>query len=304
MLYPIIGDYTDYANYFKDFYTLNKDAGTPMSFRNLANKLGWPFSYFSDVVHGRRNLTAARAIEFATFAKFNSIETERLVFMIFKDSNHHGVQEFFSNKLSIGHNSDNATDKEKINAGYADDYESCIEELRDDIHAGVLLKYLFNFQGKIQKNKVGKILFTFPEFNEMSFLNERLDRLVRNKNIEIISDNGVDLEVKILRPVLHFKINKENIHNISAFTDCMGRILRSPKVKGSFNNGFVRIHPRHFSEAVERMNILRNWLIEVEKEEVGPEKICLLFEYGFNLAAAVDTDELGVYNLIPWADLK
>ncbi|MDO9181495.1 MAG: hypothetical protein Q7U04_03760 [Bacteriovorax sp.] len=307
MEYPKIVDYENCVSYLQKFIEINHEAGVPISYRFIATKLNWPISYLNDVLHGRRTLTLTRALEFARFANFDLIETERLIFMTLKDSTKGNIQDYFSEKLEKECNSDSYSNSEKNYAGIADDFKETIEELKGDLGASSLLKLLTWSKGKINRKKIPKLLYTFSEFYDPKIIDNKIDLLEKNGNIKIITNKtSDDIEVKILKPVINFIVTKENVFHIAQFADNMGRILRDQKVSGIFNSGFITINKSKFNEVRQKLYSVRNWLMEIEKEALAAEKggldEALIFQYDINLAALIDYRELGIENLKIWEE--
>jgi hypothetical protein len=73
--------YSDVIVYFKDFFTENKANDKKFSFRVFAKQIGWPTSYLSDLIAGRKTLTLNRALQFAEFSKMKSLDQEHLIRM-------------------------------------------------------------------------------------------------------------------------------------------------------------------------------------------------------------------------------
>jgi hypothetical protein len=97
--FPKVATCKSVAEYFKDFVELNKEHPR-FTFRNFGEAVGWPHSYLGDLVAGRKPLTVSRVLEFAKFASFTPLETERLLLMSFVVSENTHVSEFFSEKLN------------------------------------------------------------------------------------------------------------------------------------------------------------------------------------------------------------
>lgn len=310
MKYPLIFDHKNCRTYFREFYELNKNSENPASYRSLAYEINWPPSYLNDVIFGRKNLTVPRALEFASIAKLNLLETERLIYISFIDSSTSDVQSYFLNKLEKELNSDSYTLEPENNfASTTDDYPETNVELHGDITASALLKLLGWSNGKIEKALIPKMLFLFPELNDPLALEEKLAKLVRNKNIKILSSNEDQiLEVEISKSIIHFMITKETAPLAARFTDNMGAILRNKNVAGCFNSGYLLISKNRFKEIRLKMNSFRNWLIEIEKESLEQErtnlKNALLFQYDLNLAPIMDLKEVGLSTLGEWENLE
>lgn len=308
MIFPNIHNYIECKSYFTDFYELNKKAGSPISFRLLAKKLNWPFSYLSDVIHERKPLSVPRALEFAKFSNLDSIGTERLIYMCFTSFTNENLKEYFTGRLQKELNSDMEDSKENFHAGLENEAETCIKELFGDLASGALLRLLDLCHGKIKKEMIGVLLFSFEELKDMSVLDEKLKLLERNGNIKIEVNRADRLEVKVLRPVIHFSIDN-SIKDISAlFTEHMSRVIRSDQCSGIFNNGFIKVSKENFNEISQRMSQLRNWMLELDKEAELEGSIerpdVILFQYGINITKVMDTKSLGYATLTEWLDEK
>lgn len=305
MEYPKLSEYIDCKSYFQDFYKINKDTGGPASYRFLAKKLDWPISYLNDLIHGRRNLTISRALEFAKFANFDVVNSERLIYMSLKDSNVKEIQEHFSAKLDKECKQDRYVGLETPFYGLDDDYPTSNDEIKNDLAASALLKLFVWSQGSIKKDLIPKLLYTFDELKDLKNIDEKLVKLERNGNIKLLSSvDESQVEVEILKPTIHFALNKENISQFSVFSENTVRILHSPSVAGFFNAGFVNIRKNRLLEVRSKIGMFRNWLLEIEKEAsedfTQDSYHCLLFQYDLNISCLFDYKVLGIESLKDW----
>lgn len=299
---PNVANYIECQSYFNDFYELNKNKGNPASFRTLAKHIGWPYSFLSDLIHGRKTLTVPRALEFAKFANFNLVETERLIYMSLHSSSVNEVKSFFSDKLNIEHNSDSSTNSEKHFAGLVDESKTCNEELKNDLAASALLKLLVWANCKIQKKLIGELLHSYSELQTYDSVQLKLDKLIRNGNIEIISDKGIELEVLVLKPTIHFVLTKETLPDSACFSDNLSKLMRSRKASGIFNMGFINIERKELMGVLDKIGIFRNWLLELDKKYCIKKEDGILFQYDMNLVTMIDTNVLGIDNIKTWAE--
>ncbi|NUM88068.1 MAG: hypothetical protein HUU37_02585, partial [Bdellovibrionales bacterium] len=97
---PDILKFSDSEAFFREFYEANRRRGASGSYRALARRLKWPISYLSDLIHRRRKLTVHRAVEFARFAKWDSLRSDRLTYFALRDSEDPEIAAFFSRKLA------------------------------------------------------------------------------------------------------------------------------------------------------------------------------------------------------------
>jgi hypothetical protein len=305
MLFPKIADYSDCQKYMHDFYEINKESRKTFSYRFLAKKLNWPVSYLNDVIHGRRILTLQRALEFSTFGKLDLVETERLIYMTMKDANQGGVQQYFIEKLDKECNADTSSNPDVKHIGLIDEMDTCIDELKGDLSACVVLKVLAWGRGEIELMKIPTLLYTFPDIADEKVLLQKIYNLEKNKNIEIHSyENGI-LKYKVHRSSIFFVLNADTLPLMGIFPDNMGRLLRHKKATGFFNTGVVIVRRNRANEARQRINMLKNWLLELDREaqeldeSVAGESIA--FQYDMNLAAVMDYRELGFKSLRDWA---
>lgn len=306
MLFPNISNYSESKLYFSDFYELNKKAGVPISFRLLAKKLNWPFSYLSDVIHARKPLSVIRALEFAKFANLDVVETERMVYMTFTNFSNEDIQQYFLTKLEKEHNSDLDERSENHHAGLENEIDTCIEELKGDLSASALLKLLDLCQGKIRKELIGSLLSSFDELKDSKIVDEKIRLLEKNGNIRIISNHKALIQVEILRSSIYFSIDYDTRHLLANFTDHNSKLIRGQNCSGHFNNGFIKIKKENFKTILQKMSQLRNWLVELDKESKLTTPIetadCILFQYGINLATLINLESIGISSLKEWVE--
>lgn len=76
-------DYLDYREFLKDVYHRNKALDAKFSCRYIAAKVGFKSaSYFTQVLHGRTDMTPAMALRFAEFLKLERRESEYLELLV------------------------------------------------------------------------------------------------------------------------------------------------------------------------------------------------------------------------------
>lgn len=306
MQIPNISDYIDCQSYFCDFYESSKKIDENISFRTLGKHLDWPHSYISDLIHGRKTLTISRALEFASFAKFSLVETERLIYMALRSSGDHDVKSFFGERLRFDLNGDSSTTAEKRRAGYTDESESTIAELKNDLSASALLKFLGTHKGPINIEAIGKLFFSFPELSIYEAIEEKILKLEKNGNLRVIHLAPDFLHVEVIRPTIFFEITKETLPNMTYFLDNMCRIMRSSKTFGNFNEGYVSIPKTDLRNVMEKISIFRNYLLEVDKRACSNENSeeVVLFQYDLNIATLVDIKQLGINSLGEWGGIS
>jgi uncharacterized protein (TIGR02147 family) len=72
----LVFDYLDYREFLKDSYQRNKSIDPKYSCRYIASKVGFKSaSYFTQVLHGRTDMTPAMALRFAEFLKLEARES-------------------------------------------------------------------------------------------------------------------------------------------------------------------------------------------------------------------------------------
>lgn len=305
MQIPNISDYIDCQSYFCDFYESSKKQDESVSFRTLGKQLDWPHSYISDLIHGRKTLTISRALEFASFAKLNLVETERLIYMALRWSGDSDVRNFFGERLRYDLNGDSSSEVVRRRAGYSDESKTTIEELKNDLSASALLKFLGAQKGPIKPEHIGKLFFSFPELSVFEAVEEKILKLQKNGNLNVINLDRNIIHVEVLRPTIFFEITKENLSNMTHFLDNMSRIMRHPKTFGNFNEGYVNIPKSDLKNVVEKISILRNYLLELDKKASREDnnEESLLFQYDLNLATLVDIKQLGINSFRDWGEL-
>ena len=303
---PNISDYLDCQSYFSDFYENSKKVDETVSFRTLGKQLDWPHSYISDLIHGRKTLTITRALEFAAFAKFSVIDTERLIYMALRSTGDGDVRSYFNERLKFDLNTDSASDMAKRHAGYVDESDTCIEELKGDIAASALMKFLGANPGVKKIQDIGKLFFSFPELSDAKILKNKLDKLEKNGNIKIHHFNEETFEVEVLRFTIFFEIDKNNLPVFTNYFENMIRIVNSPKAYGNFNFGYANILQSDLKNVMEKMSMLRNYILELDKNACSINNVedSIMFQYDFNIAPIVDIKELGIKSLKDWGSLR
>ena len=71
MLIPNLVRFTDSRAFLTELLDQNQAARPKFSYSSFARRVGWPRTYLSDLLAGRKSLTVSRAIQFARFARFD-----------------------------------------------------------------------------------------------------------------------------------------------------------------------------------------------------------------------------------------
>ncbi len=299
-----IADYSDYRLYLYDCFEQNKKNGKIISIRWLSKRLCWSSSYLSEVMAGKRNLTFARALKLANYAKFSNVDTEKLIYLILMNSENDDVKNYFSNKVNTYFNTDKSSDLTKRFAGLKNDLNQDFQDIYDDFPCIVLFGFLKWFPQNIEKEKIPHYLYSMPEFKNIDFLNEKLNKLENMGLIKILNNTSSEiLSVKILKKELFFFWEKIGVPNGVSFSLNMARMLRDRRASGVFNSGFILLNKNDFNEAVDRISMLRNWLLKVDQNSAlhcSTENI--LFQYDLNLISAIAIKDYTGVNINTWAN--
>lgn len=100
---PPVG-FSDAQSYFKNFFVTNKISNSQFSYRLFAKLIGWPPSYLSDLVAGRKNLTVERAFEFANYFKMNNLNKEHMLWLALANTHKNNLDTFLQQKSKVNPN--------------------------------------------------------------------------------------------------------------------------------------------------------------------------------------------------------
>jgi predicted transcriptional regulator len=235
-----------------------------------------------DLSRGRRRLTISRALQFSSFARFNSLETERLIFLALSDSHSHDVSEFFSSKITLGPLQHKKSSQLDIS-------------FFETVEVGAILEVLKWARMKLPAQDICKLLYTFPQLTPQR-VEQLIQMLVDKKVIQIAKDESVKMLRKDLALDEFEKNSKDGCgvhihkHYARSFINFCEN-MRSPSL---FTSGFVEIPRAQFTETATKLLEIRNWLLQFSQETNGKSKSrldeTLVFQFDINLVPAIQKE--------------
>ncbi len=259
MKLPPIKEYISVADYFKDVYEINKKNKKTFSHRFFAKKTGWPISYLSDLIKGRKRLTISRSLQFVQAFKLSPHETEYLLTLCLAHFEDRDVSSYFNRELQA-----KCLLKEKRQS-----FKNYLS-LFDNIRAMYLRELILWGQGRVSIQKLVEAQIPFPELKKSSALNETLNFLLERKMIQevksgyyTVNENGVfaldDDEFTLSNPQSLAK------HYIAQL-DVLSRLYKSYNGRGFAFSGYIDITVDRYPEVQKKLFDLRDWLISLSKE--------------------------------------
>ncbi|MBD3239027.1 MAG: TIGR02147 family protein [Chitinivibrionales bacterium] len=118
MRQPNVFDYLDYRALLKDLYEYHRERKPFFSYRYIGQKVGFKSAgFFSNILHGRRNISSETIFHFAELFKFSRQETEYFEALVLYDqAKQHGRKRHYYEKLL-------AMRRSKVRGLAADQYE-------------------------------------------------------------------------------------------------------------------------------------------------------------------------------------
>ena len=295
---PNISLYSELLPYLQDFFVLNKSRNPKFSYRFLAMKLQWSAPYLNDVIKGRKKLSLPRALEFIQYVGLKGAKAERFLFLYLSDSSTDFSQSFLKKSALESTN----TLKEHQRAMDFEEFEK-MQTLLD--------YYILYF---IELNKGAWSVETFlsqltlsikpsKQLTEMVF-----NRLIKNNflkcnsdksiyeiciNDQLIFDQSAISETEIQKRRLEALVSQEKEYVLN-----YQNYLSNPFFpnKRTFCSGIINLDMELFSEAVDRIYALRNYLYELDvkgqaryAEAQGPES--RVWQFSINLFSLFENHE-------------
>lgn len=260
MKLPPLKNYYSAKDYLAALYEINKSSKKAFSHRAFAKRVKWPASFLSDVIKGRRHLTIARALQFASAFKMTAAETEYLIQMCLSEFEDANVSQYFKTVLK----NRNLPKEQQIS------FKSYLS-LFDNIRAMYLRELLLWGQGKVALKDLLAAQLPFPELNEKAVLQDTLNFLLKRKMIEEVSpgvfvvlENATfaldDLEFTVNSPEA---LANHYIHQLEILT----RLYRQYRGLGFSFSGYIDFDKERGPEIQKRLFELRDWLISLSQEK-------------------------------------
>lgn len=103
LIIPDLFKFDTFFEFLTEFISVNKSTHKFFSHRWLARKLDWPVSFCAELLSKRKSVTVSRAMELAAFLNLDSLQTERLILLVFADSPSDSVKNFALKMNSMYH---------------------------------------------------------------------------------------------------------------------------------------------------------------------------------------------------------
>ncbi|MCM2282018.1 MAG: hypothetical protein NDI61_09250 [Bdellovibrionaceae bacterium] len=290
MKIPDIKKATSVAVFFTEFYQLNRNADE-FSYRRFADLVNWPHSYLNDLMSGRKPLTVMRALEFAKFAQFNSVETERLIVMSFGSSENPHVRSHFQSWLNSAM-SLNSKNSPAVNVEELDpvDEVAVDPEFYKDFSLIALYTLIQWGHGQLRLDELGQMLIGFPEFRNEAVLRDKLSLLDK---AGLIKKSGERIDAIGARNLIG---SLDPLAEARSIVETLDRTLSVQDLRGMAQFGFVILPVDKLEEMSDRLCAFANWLL---KNSEGVVSSCekrndrLIIRYDLFLTHALDLRKLG-----------
>lgn len=270
------------CNFFSDFISLNQKSDS-FSHRHIADKLGWPTSYISDLVKGRKNLTCLRSIEFSSFANYSPLETERLLFIgihtglpISKQNN------IFSEKILGKITKNRIQNNDQLDLIYDPKTLFVFE----------IIKWCKKY---ISPENISKLLKTFKiKTSDVELVLKKLD----DRNV---IEYEPQKKLKIKQPILWADECGDSAMGIEVhkhFAESFIQFCDDPQGPALFNSVLLELPKEKFPELADQIIALRNWFqnlaIETFNSKINNTDDTFVFQLDLNLFPIIDKDAITV----------
>lgn len=272
-------NFSNAQSYFKDFFVTNKIGHSKFSYRLFAKLIGWPPSYLSDLVAGRKNLTVDRAIEFANYFKMNNINKEHMLWLALANTHKNNQDTFLQQKSKINPN--------------ASLYQS--ESGMDETLWFDVVWVLQILTWKKKKLTVQELVaaFELPGFT-VERLQRALDKVEKENYLEWDDDGRLRGKNQVTHLPTSFdhsdtkgdrRYQGINLHSYS--TANFLHYVNNPHGPSTYHTRPVAIPRGQFLAVAMKMIDLRNWMDELSNQHLAqsaePAKDSYLMQLDLNL---------------------
>ncbi len=270
--------YDCYVEYFKEFYEFNKQKYPNFSYQYFSNKAQWPNSLLGDIINERRGLTVGRAVQFISALNMDHLDSEHLIYLIFKGSNNPQVKSFFSEAIQKKFNFDHYRELEVKDLAFKDiDYLGVFELLlwaKEKLSPEKVCQ-LLGLSSSITPEKVTLIYSKLEEVGAVKFHPDNsIEALVDSV---FYSTSGEEDKLEWL--FLQFSKNNR----------AYSKKWYTPHVLNTF---YLELPMDRMEEILDKMIMMRNWLMELSFEmrekKKTEKKEGLVFQADMNLFPIMD----------------
>lgn len=304
MITPDIQNYQSIRDFLRDLYEINKAESAKTSFRFFAMKLKWPVSLLNDIMSGRKRLTISKALELGLFLKLDAVDIERLVFLSLQQSEDKDTFEFFSKKLKEELDNRSYFSTAKVKEPFPEDFQIIDESIYSDISLLAIFDIIAWAKGKITPERIGDLLYTFPELRNPEVMQQKIKRLVKAKLIEPIFKKDQVEGFKYNSKRLFFVVNPQTAPLMAQYAENYKRMVQNPDAKAWIGSGFVMLSQDKILEVKKRIVAFRNWILSLDSraanQDHGNQK--LLFQFDLNLFSILYDRENKISNLTKWGE--
>lgn len=265
---PDVQQHTDVAEYFKDFYQINKDNAL-FSHRKFSAVIGWPHSYLNDLIARRKGLSIARAVEFSKLLKLNSAETERLILMSLKTSDSPMINQYFSEQFETAMDLTRKFCKDTIGN---DRFREKVEVIEGGVpDAATLIIFALVSWLRPQKVSIDRLRIiceSFPQLVRQEDIVVTIDRLAK---MGIVSFDGQ--MISHLRDAFFLAPGRLLKSSVDIMSELIGRSPDPSATpdgpKGIYRNGIVEFPIERMEELQQRIGNLANWIGNISRQALS-----------------------------------
>lgn len=242
VIYPSVLDYSSASDYFKNFKDLNLSKG--FGYRSLVEKIKWPVGYLQDLIAERRALTVERSLQFAEIANFNSLETNRLVFMGLASGKSGRTADYFKKTLMMEMN---------LSRTFVDDSDG---EFTTEPEVEIIKKIIQINRGNIDIDKVCRsISYSNKSKDDIEKI---INYLVCKGDVKVI-DGKLAVENEDAIKNRHLK-SVAVIEKHKRWNERFFRYLENPMSPSFMFSGVFELCSNGLQEYAQRCIALANWL--------------------------------------------
>ncbi len=274
MAAPHVFDYTDYRQLLRDLYEHHRAEKPFFSYRYIGSKVGFKSAGFlTNILQGKRNISAEIGFKFAELFKFSPRETEYFQTMVqYDQAKQHNQKKFAYEKLL-------SMRKTKVGRLAADQYEYF------DKWYYVAIRELLNFYPF--KGDYADLAHRVRPYIKPSEAKTAVDLLLRLGLIRTREDGVYELTEKNVTSEPHVPLVA--VHNFQLATMDLAKesMDRFPHDRRSVSTLTLSMSASTYKEIKEKLDALRREILEIVKND--PHEVDRVYQYNLQIFPLTDT---------------
>lgn len=253
-------EYIDYRKLLKDLYEENKKKHPYFSLRYIAQKVGFKSAgFFTNIIQGKRNISAEYIFKFAELFKFKKKETEYFELLVnFAQAKHHSQKRYYFERILSYKNSKVAITDAQHYEFYSKWYYTAVRELIDlcpvtDDYEKLASMVSPSIKPSEAKNAIELLV-------RMGFIKK--DKSGVYQQTERFISTGYDAQSVALT---NFVLDTADLAKMA--------VDRFPRNRRSLSTLTVGVSPECYHTIEERLKDFRREILEIVRADTNPKTV-------------------------------